>query len=119
MTEVAEKQYAEERSIDESEIRELPDGTRAFRVDWGRLSRGRHILPLINVSFVSPDTRVFASVGEPIVPGDTTAGKFIGAADLTMQMVTTPAVGKIDVQVLIDFDVPVACQVDYFVVPRF
>jgi hypothetical protein len=119
VTEVAKKQYADERSIDESEVRDLPGGTRAFRVDWGRKSRGRWILPLVNVAFVAPDTRVFASVGESIVEGDTTAGKFIGDADLTVQMVTTPGVGRIDVQVLVDFDVPVRCQVDYFVVPRF
>jgi hypothetical protein len=44
---------------------------------------------------------------------DFSAGKFIGDADLTVQMVATPAPGAIDVQVLIDFDVPIGCQVDY------
>ena len=118
MTEAAEKQYSEERSIDESDARALPGGARALRIDWGRLARGRHILGL-NVGDVRPDTLVFASVGESIVEGDTTAGKFIGDADLTVQMVTTPRVGRLDVQVLVDFDVPVRCQVDYLIVPRF
>ena len=118
MTEGAKKQYAEERSVDESEVRALPGGARAFRIDWGRLGRGRWILPA-NVGDVVPDTRVFASVGEGRVLGDTTAGKFIGDADLTVQMVTTPDRGKVDVQVLVDFDVPIVCQVDYLIVPRF
>jgi len=118
VTEVAEKQYADEQSIDESEVRALPGGARAFRHDWGRKPRGRWILPL-NVGDVRPDTLVFASVGESNVEGDTTAGKFIGDADLTVQMVTTPVSGRLDVQVLVDFDVPVRCQVDYLIVPRF
>ena len=119
MTEAAVEKYAEERSFDESEVRSLPGGTRAFRVDWGRLGRARWLLPLINVGSVAPDTMVFASVGEGRVLGDTTAGKFIGAAPLTVQNVATPDIGKIDVRVFVDFDSPIVIQVDYLVVPRF
>lgn len=118
VTEAVEKHYADERSIDESDARALPGGARAFRIDWGRLGRAHWVLPL-NVGDVRPDTLAFASVGESNVEGDTTAGKFIGAADFTVEMVTTPRVGRLEVQVFVDFDVPVRCQVDYLIVPRF
>ena len=119
MTEAAEEKYADERSLDASEVLALPGGTRAFRVDWGRLGRARWTLPLINVAGVVPDTLVFASVGEGRLLGDTTAGKFIGDAPLTVQNVATPDRGKIDVRVFVDFDSPIVIQVDYLVVPRF
>src|SRR3954452_4976681 len=120
VSEAAETQYADERSLDEAEdlATLLPGGSRAIRIDWGRVSPGRTNLPL-NASGVSPDTMVFASVGESIVQGDTTAGKFIGAAVLSVLMVTTPRVGRIEVQVRNEFDVPARCQVDYLIVPRF
>jgi hypothetical protein len=119
VAEVLEEKYMEERSLEESEVLALPGGTRAFRVDWGRLGRARWLLPLVNVGSVAPDPLVFASVGEGRVLGDITAGKFIGAAPLTVQNVATPDIGKIDVRVFVDFDSPITVQVDYLVVPRF
>lgn len=111
------KQYAPLKEIEESAVDVLPSGTLALRVDWGRLPEGTWVLPM-SVGFpVEAGTRIFASVGEARVPGDLSAGTFIGSATMRVENVATPERGRADVQLFVDWGSPVVCVVDYLFVP--
>jgi hypothetical protein len=88
-----------------------------YRHSWGRLN-GVVTLNLSNWPEVKPDSLMFASVGEGIVDGDPTAGKFMGDARFTVNNVV-PEDGNIRIGVTIDWEEPIVLFVDYMLVQPF
>ena len=88
-----------------------------YRHSWGRRN-GVVTLNLSNWPEVKPDSLMFASVGEGIVDGDPTAGKFMGDARFTVNNVV-PEDGNIRIRVTIDWEEPIVLFVDYMLVQPF
>ncbi|MEV5409782.1 hypothetical protein AB0K60_13205 [Thermopolyspora sp. NPDC052614] len=81
-----------------------------YRHNWG-MRRGWWDLRL-NTTAVGPNTRVFASAAEgPTSDG----GKFLGNARYLVYNIA-PVAGHVDVRIFIDWQTPIGCVIDYFIV---
>ena len=83
-----------------------------YRHNWG-LRRGQWILRL-NWGSVSPQSRVFVSIGEGAAGGPD-AGKFIGSARYTVHNVA-PRAGGVDIWVNVEWSADILLYADYLVV---
>jgi hypothetical protein len=112
----ANQQQIKKLKLVGAEERQISPLSEVYRHSWGR-RRGEFIANLTNWNAVRPDSLVFVSVGEGLVDGDPTAGKFIGNAKFTVNNVS-PENGNVRVWVTIAFDQPIVLFIDYLLIPQ-